>query len=172
MGLLLIIGFLLWGWIEFTAFIAIGGEIGALLTLLGIFVTAVVGLSLLKSQGRAVMANLQAQVTRGEAPLRSVADSLSMLLGGILMLIPGYVTDAIGLLLFVPGIRTAAGFLLMQRLKNNARFTNFAAAGGGQGFHQAGTGPRQRQRAANDDDDIIEGEFEERSDDDPSLPRR
>lgn len=167
MGLLFIIGLILWGWVEFSVFIIIGGEIGALLTLLGIFVTAIVGLSLLKSQGRAVMANLRAQVTRGEAPLKSVADSLSLLMGGILMLIPGYVTDAVGLVLFVPGIRTAAGFLLMSRLKNNARFTGFASMGGQQPSGGNAGGPRRAQPG---DDDIIEGEFEERPDDPDSLP--
>lgn len=169
MGLVFIIGLILWGWIEFSAFIFIGGEIGALLTLLGIFVTAIVGLSLLRSQGRAVMANLRAQVTRGEAPLKSVADSLSLLMGGILMLIPGYVTDAIGLMLFIPGIRTAAGFLLMSRLKNSSRFTGFASMGG-QGFTAGPSG--KSHRAHSEEDDIIEGEFEERTDDRDSLPRQ
>ena len=52
MGLFFLFGFILWGWAEMSAFIYIGGEIGGLFTLLGIFVTAIIGLSLLKSQGR------------------------------------------------------------------------------------------------------------------------
>ncbi len=177
MGLAFFIGLILWGWMEFSAFIYIGGEIGALLTLLGIFVTAIVGLLLLKNQGRAVMANLKDQVTRGEAPMRSVADSISLLFGGILMLIPGYVTDAIGLVLFIPGIRTIAGFVLLKLFRNNARFTNFAAMGGGPFApgHAPGHAPGQTRSNArshpNDmGDDIIEGEFEERSDDKKPLP--
>jgi len=177
MGLAFFIGLILWGWMEFSAFIYIGGEIGALLTLLGIFVTAIVGLLLLKNQGRAVMANLKDQVTRGEAPMRSVADSISLLFGGILMLIPGYVTDAIGLVLFIPGIRTIAGFVLLKLFRNNARFTNFAAMGGGPFApgHEPGHAPghaRSNARSHPNDmgDDIIEGEFEERSDDKKPLP--
>ena len=168
MRLAFIIGLILWGWVEFSAFIFIGGEIGALLTLLGIFVTAIVGLSLLKNQGRAVMANLRNQVTRGEAPLKSVADSLSLLVGGILMLIPGYVTDAIGLMLFVPGIRTAVGFLLMSRLKNNTKFSGFASMHANQANAGATTQPRN---SPTDNDDIIEGEFEERPNKPSNLPK-
>lgn len=154
MGLIFIIGFILWGWVEITAFIAIGGEVGVLLTIIGVFVTAVVGISLLKSQGRAVMFNLQAQVSRGEAPLKSVADSLALLAGGVLMLIPGYVTDAIGFLLFIPGIRTAAGLIFLTRLKSSTRFSQFTQA-------NAGWTPPRRETAA--EDDVIEGEYEEKA---------
>lgn len=164
MGLIFIIGFIIWGWIEITAFIAIGGEVGVLLTIIGVFVTAVVGISLLKSQGRAVMMNLQAQVTRGEAPLKSVADSLSLLAGGLLMLIPGYVTDAIGFLLFLPGIRTAAGLVFMSRLKSSNRFSQFTQA-------NASWTPPQRETGTADDD-VIEGEYEEKSKSDGTLPPR
>ena len=88
MGLLILTLIILWGWAEVTAFIIIGGQIGGLLTFIGVFLTAVVGLWLLRSQAAKVMANLRHQVTRGEAPLAAVAESLSLLVGGILMLIP------------------------------------------------------------------------------------
>ena len=106
MSLFLLFGVIVWGWAEMSAFIYIGGEIGGLLTLLGIFVTAIVGLSLLRSQGGAVMAKIQTELTQGRAPVGSIADSISLAVGGVLMLIPGYVTDSIGILLFIPGLRT------------------------------------------------------------------
>ncbi len=161
MRLIFIIGLILWGWIEISAFIFVGGEIGVLLTIIGVFVTAIAGLSLLKSQGRAVMVNLQEQVRRGEAPLKSVADSLSLLLGGILMLIPGYVTDAIGLMLFLPGIRTVTGFSLMAMLQKNARFQHFA---------NQNTAAHQTHKHQPADDDIIEGEYEEKPAKPGSIP--
>ena len=92
MGLLILTIIILWGWAEVTAFIIIGGEIGGLLAFIGVFLTAVVGLWLLRSQASTVLANLKQQVTRGETPLAVVAESVSLLIGGILMLIPGYVT--------------------------------------------------------------------------------
>ena len=182
MALIFIIGFCLWIWLEISAFVEIGGEIGGLLTLLGIFVTGAIGIWLLRSQGRAVMASLQKQVARGEAPLASVADSLSLLLGAVLMLIPGYVSDAIGLVMFVPGIRTLVGAMLMKRISRAGRFgfmgggpmgakagfgtrgfgtSGFGQSGFGQsGFGQSGSGPSDSHPDARDD--TIEGEFEDR----------
>ena len=55
MGFLILIGIIIWGWAEITAFILIGDEIGGLLTFLGVFATAVVGVWLLKRQGARVM---------------------------------------------------------------------------------------------------------------------
>ena len=109
MCLFLLFGFILWGWAEMSAFIYIGGEIGGLFTLLGVFATAIIGLSLLKSQGGAVMTKIRTDLMQGRAPVGSVADSISLSVGGILMLIPGYVTDGIGILLFIPGCAQLPG---------------------------------------------------------------
>ena len=114
MGLLILLVIIFWGWAEVTAFIFIGSEIGGLLALIGVFLTAVVGLWLLRDQASTVLASLKQKVTRGETPLAAVAESTSLLIGGVLMLIPGYVTDGLGLLLFVPGLRTVIGLAIMN----------------------------------------------------------
>ena len=106
MGLAYLIIFLIWGWAEMSVFIFVGNMFGGLLTLLGIFFTAIIGIALLKQQGMAVLARIRSEMSDGPTPVKSVADSVALAAGGILMLIPGYVTDAIGLFLFTPGIRT------------------------------------------------------------------
>ena len=116
MPVLILLFLALWAWAELAAFIAIGSAIGVLVTIIGIAVTAVVGLSLLRSQGRAVMASLQQKVARGEAPVASMADGAAIAAGAVLMLIPGYITDAMGLVLFIPGIRTIIGASLISRM--------------------------------------------------------
>ena len=73
--LLIIIGFCLWVWAELAALVAICGELGVLLTIAGIFLTAIVGIWLLRNQGRAVMSSLQAQLARGEATAASLASA-------------------------------------------------------------------------------------------------
>ena len=184
MALIFIIGFCLWIWLEISAFVEIGGEIGVLLTLIGIFVTGAIGIWLLRTQGRVVMASLQKQVARGEAPLASIADSLSLLLGAVLMLIPGYVSDAMGLMMFVPGIRTLVGTMLMKNVGKAGRFgfmgkgpmgakAGFGPGGFGPGgfgpggFNRNGFNRHDHDHQGNHPDardDTIEGEFEERDD--------
>ena len=138
-----------------SAFIFIGGAIGSLLTLLGVFVTAIIGLSLLKGQGKAVMARIRTDLARDQAPVGSIADSVSLAVGGILMLIPGYVTDAVGVLLFVPGLRTIAGAWILHYLVANNRFKGFVNVGSQSGFRA------QTPRSYAEDDDVIEGDVTE-----------
>lgn len=198
MPVLILLFLALWAWAELAVFIAIGSEVGALLTIIGIAVTAVVGLSLLRSQGRAVMASLQQKVARGEAPVASMADGAAIAAGAVLMLIPGYITDAMGLVLFIPGIRTIIGATLISRMMrrgsggfsfnansfgagsfNAGPFSNAAdesdgsdkseAAGAFGAFHQAHSRQTRHPHGDNpDDDSVIEGDFEEK----PVDPQR
>ena len=100
-----------------------------------------------------------------------------MVVGGALMLIPGYVTDGIGFLLFLPGIRTLAGVYLLQWVAKSKRFIGFTNFGGapfgnatsgnpapGAASHQHNPFTKQQHKTRGNDDDIIEGEFEERPD--------
>ena len=190
MPILILIFLGLWAWAELAVFIAIGSEVGALLTIIGIAVTAMVGLWLLKSQGRAIMASLQQKMARGEAPVASMADGAAIAAGAVLMLIPGYITDAMGLVLFIPGVRTIIGAGLIARMmrRGAGRFSfnggQFGAGpfSGRQGttgepggsdeadaasafgaFHRAHTGQARNSYGSNpDDDSVIEGDFEEK----------
>ena len=157
MGLFFLFGFILWGWAEMSAFIYIGGEIGGLFTLLGIFVTAIIGLSLLKSQGSAVMTKIRTELAQGRAPVGSIADSISLVVGGILMLIPGYVTDSIGVLLFIPGLRTIFGAWMLDQLVTNNRFKGFVDVGGQGGVAGQGSFSSHSPRPFHDTNDVIEG---------------
>lgn len=187
MNLIILLIIFVWGWIEISAFIVIGSEVGVVLTILGVFVTAMIGISLLKSQGRAVMNTLRTDIAQGRPPMKSVADSIGLLCGAVLMLLPGYVTDAIGLALFLPGIRTVAGLWLATRLGKSARFTSYAgAAQAGSNDHnshfgpnfESGSGSANRQSSSTqdrrrwDDNDIIEGEAEDKTPDQGSKAKK
>lgn len=163
MPIVYLIGFILWIWAEIEVFVALGSAAGVLLTLIGIFVTGMIGISLLRSQGRRITGSLQAQLARGEAPVASLAAGVSVLVGAVLMLIPGYITDAAGLVLFLPGIRTIIGALILKRISTRGSFV----MGGRMPFGARapfGQSRDARQRPDPDDaaSDIIEGDFEER----------
>ena len=179
----ILIFFGLYGWIEFEALIYIGNEIGGFAAFLGIFVTAFIGMWLLRSQGRAVLTRWQSNLTGGELEARSLASGLSLLLGGLLMLLPGYVTDAIGILCFVPGLRAIIGSIILSQFQI-ARIPNVFTSGFPGNFgagpcpdfgrgktyndsqtHNTDHEPRQTswtQRQHTLDGDIIEGDFKQK----------
>ncbi len=116
MPLLLLIFFGIYGWIEFEAFIAIGNAVGGLVTFLGIFVTAFIGVVLMKRQGKWVLKQWQSSISEGEMNTSTLANGASLVLGAVLMLVPGYVTDFIGLLCFIPVLRELIGQSLLSQL--------------------------------------------------------
>ena len=73
MPLLLLIFFGIYGWIEFEAFIAIGNAVGGLVTFLGIFVTAFIGVALMKRQGTWVLKQWQSSISEGEMNTSTLA---------------------------------------------------------------------------------------------------
>lgn len=91
--------------VEIAVFIQVGGLIGLWPTVALVLLTAVVGTSLLRAQGLATLGRAQASLARGEMPLREVFDGACLLVAGVLLLTPGFVTDAVGLLLFLPPVR-------------------------------------------------------------------
>ena len=127
MPLFLLIFFGLYGWIEFEAFIFVGSAVGGLVTFLGIFVTAFIGMALMKQQGASILRQWQANLSRGEVSTSALASSVSLILGAILMLLPGYVTDTAGLFCFVPGLRTLIGQVILSRLTTNILSSGFAS---------------------------------------------
>ena len=125
MPLLLLIFFGIYGWIEFEAFIAIGNTVGGLVTFLGIFVTAFIGVALMKRQGTWVLKQWQSSISEGKMNTSALASGAAFVLGAVLLLLPGYVTDFIGLLCFIPVLRVLIGQSLLNRLGKAAYSSSF-----------------------------------------------
>jgi UPF0716 protein FxsA len=81
--------------------------IGLLPTLALLLVVSVLGAWLLKREGMAAWRRVRDATARGEMPATQVADGALVLLGGALLLTPGFITDLAGLLLLIPGVRVA-----------------------------------------------------------------
>lgn len=110
--------------LEIAAFIAIGGQIGIIATLLLIVVTAVIGSFLLRVQGFATLARIRTHMDAGTLPGRELGDGAMILAAGMLLLTPGFVTDTIGFLLFVPALRTRIWNFLSARVVVATHGTN------------------------------------------------
>lgn len=102
--------------VEIGAFIIIGGQIGVIPTLLMILVTAIVGTFLLRQQGLQLVNKIQTEMNAGKVPGKALSDGAMILVAGILLLTPGFVTDSIGFLLFVPGVRTVIWTFLASKI--------------------------------------------------------
>lgn len=85
--------------IEIATFILIGNSIGIFNTLLLIVLTSGVGILVAKKQGLQSVQNIRGSIEQGEAPGIAMIDTLMIFIGGILLCIPGFITDILGFLL-------------------------------------------------------------------------
>jgi len=90
--------------IEIALFIQVGGLIGMVPTLVIVVITALVGTILLRGQGVATLTNLQSAVARGSNPLNEIAHGAFILVAGVLLLTPGFFTDALGISFLIPPV--------------------------------------------------------------------
>lgn len=98
--------------IEIALFIQVGGLIGLWPTLGLVLLSAVAGVSLMRSQGARAGREIQASLNQMRDPSRPLAHSAMIIAAGVLLLVPGFLSDAMGLLLLIPGVRRA----LMARI--------------------------------------------------------
>ena len=114
---MLLLLFILVPAIELALLLEVGRHLGTLPTLGLIAVTGVVGASLARRQGLAVLGRAQDQMARGELPTGSLADGVMILVAGALLITPGILTDAFGFLLLVPVFRDVVKNVSMNRLR-------------------------------------------------------
>lgn len=102
---------------EIATFIVVGGWIGVIPTILLVFATAIAGAALMRHQGLGTITRLQAEMDAGRVPGETLGDGAMILSGGILLLVPGFLTDLLGLLLFLPPVRHLVWRLLSRRMR-------------------------------------------------------
>jgi UPF0716 protein FxsA len=91
--------------VELLVLAAVGDRIGLGPTLVIILLTGILGASLVRSQGFGVLARARNQMGQGVFPGRELAHGALVLIGGALLLTPGFLTDALGFALMVPTFR-------------------------------------------------------------------
>ena len=103
--------------VEIALFVGIGGAIGVGGTILCVLATAVLGLGLLRRQGIGNLRRVQAALQQGETPLAEMLDGVFLAVAGMLLFLPGFLTDAIGVCLFLPPVRRWAIRRLAARMR-------------------------------------------------------
>ena len=80
---------------------------------------SIIGIWVVKRQGLGIMATLQRSAQRGEVPTKELMDRFLKAVGGVLLVIPGFVTAAIGLLLFLPPVRSLIRGAASKRVQDD-----------------------------------------------------
>ncbi|WP_019613143.1 FxsA family protein [Psychromonas ossibalaenae] len=142
--------------LEIFVLVKVGGFLGAWPTVALVVVTALVGSALVRSQGLQLLQQLQERIARGEMPGQQLIEGIMLIITGVLLVTPGFVTDFCGLLLLQPSIRGAIAQLLLA----NVKFAPHGAMSGG--FSQPHSGSPFSSRHV--EEDVIEGEFERKDD--------
>jgi UPF0716 protein FxsA len=112
--------------IELASLIIVGREIGVLATIALIFATAALGAVLLRVQGFGILTRIRGELDAGRVPGREMAHGVMIMIAGILLMIPGFISDILGLFLFIPVFRDASWALVSRRI----RFVSATMGGG------------------------------------------
>jgi UPF0716 protein FxsA len=161
MRLLLFLFFLAIPIAEIALFIQAGELIGILPTIAITIGTAIAGSFLMRVQGFAALNRFAEATGRGEMPVTPVMDGLGILVAGLLLLTPGLLTDAIGLLLFIPPVRRGLARWLFRRAVESGK-VKFAGFGQPRTHHgrpgHAGSATSGFKKPGNDN--VVDAEFE------------
>lgn len=115
--------------VEIAVLIQVGSSIGVWPTIGLLLTISVLGALLVKHQGMGVLRAMRAQLALGQLPAAELVDAVLILAAGLLLLVPGFVSDAIGLVLLIPFVRAVPRRWFRRRLSVRIA-TGVAGAGG------------------------------------------
>jgi len=104
--------------LELALLIKIGGHIGVGNTLTIIILTGVIGAYLARLQGFLVLKKIQESINQGQMPSAQLLDGLMILVGGIVLLTPGFVTDTLGFFLLIPWTRSLIKMAIQHKFES------------------------------------------------------
>ncbi len=131
--------------LELFILVKIGGQIGFLPTLLGVIVVGAIGASLARREGFRVLREWQSALAQGRMPDEGVLGGMLVLVGGVLLIAPGVLSDVVGLALLFPPTRKLVAGVLGRRLERSIAEGTvhvYGVPGMGGGPFGASPGPR------------------------------
>lgn len=138
---------------EIAGFIVVGKLIGVWATLGLVILSVVLGAMLLRIQGIGILQRISAESRNGGDPGREMVHGAMIVVAAIFLMLPGFISDIIGLLLFIPAVRDLAWTMLRKRI---------IVVGNSRAFRRgqaAGAGPQARPRDAGTVVDLDESDF-------------
>lgn len=150
--LIFLLGIFLYIYCEISLLVAVGSSIGVFPLILVMIGISALGLWLIKLRGMMTLWQIRSQISEGKIPTQAVISSVFFAISGVLLLIPGFLSDILAMLLLLPITRHLLQGLFLKLVANKVQFSAF---GGSSGF-----------RAKKDDENTFEAEFERQQDND------
>lgn len=147
--------------VEIYLLIEIGSVIGAPATVFLVVFTAVLGALLLRQQGFYTLQKVQQQMSHGEMPAMAMLEGVCLVIGGGLLLTPGFLTDFIGFLMLIGPARR---FLILKFVPGISMFSPPPSSSGHAGSHQQSEPQHKERQSSHHIPTIIDGEYRREDD--------
>lgn len=165
--------------LDIASLIEVGDRIGLWPTLGAVVLAFMVGSILMRAQGFAILAQAQATLQDGRLPAREVFDGVCAIIGSMLLMFPGFVSDVIGMALLLPPVRALLRRVIGMNIRNSGRFAVWTVGPdtpGGSTLHPPGTTPPETHgpetRRPETRGPIIDGECEPVAEEGTGVPAR
>jgi UPF0716 protein FxsA len=165
--LTLFVLFILVPTIEISLFIEVGDYIGVWPTIGLTFLTAALGAFLVRSQGLQTLLTAQERMQQGEMPTQQFVEGILLVLSGVLLFTPGFMTDTFGIILLIPFSRHLIAKHILKRMAVVA--SQRGGASGFTPFNQGASPFAQNDDSKDQQGKVFEGEFERKNDDNNRL---
>ncbi len=139
---------------EIAGFVVVGKAVGLWATLALVILSAMLGAALLRIQGTGILRRISEETQNGGIPSRDLVHGAMIVVAAFLLLLPGFITDILGLLLFIPAVRDLAWKYLSKRIVVLGSSSAFSGSGRG------GPKPQSGPRGSGPVVDLDEGDFQ------------
>lgn len=128
-----LLGIIFYIYCEISLLVEVGSALGVLPTLLLLIAISFVGLWFVKLRGAYTLMAVRQQLAKGELPTDAVINAVLFILAGILLIIPGFLSDILAVLMVLPITRTLFKLWFFKFFKSRVRFPHFTQFRSGQG---------------------------------------
>ncbi|MCT8817537.1 FxsA family protein [Glaesserella parasuis] len=151
--LLFLAGLFLYIYIEISLLVSVGSAIGVLPLILLMITISAVGLWLVKLRGIITIVQIRQEIAQGKIPAQAVMSSIFFAIAGVLLIIPGFLSDILALLLLLPITRQLLQAIFMKLFASRVKFMSFGSM----------------NRTSSQNNTTFEAEFERKQDEDKWL---
>ncbi|MFK5184554.1 FxsA family protein [Glaesserella parasuis] len=151
--LLFLAGLFLYIYIEISLLVSVGSAIGVLPLILLMITISAVGLWLVKLRGIMTIVQIRQEIAQGKIPAQAVTSSIFFAIAGVLLIIPGFLSDILALLFLLPITRQLLQAMFMKLFASRVKFMSFGSM----------------NRTSSQNNTTFEAEFEHKQDEDKWL---